>query len=83
VERLVGGDKKLINFIYKKPEVVELLKDIYSHITKWEQSYNPMGDASIKILFDAEGQSYGGGFEMSVANPQIYRGRMWIIRFIY
>lgn len=83
VERLVGSNQKLINFIYGHPNARNFLANIYKNITKWEQTYHPMGDASVKILFDAEGQSYGGGFEMNVMSSQLNNGRIWTIGFIY
>jgi len=83
VERLVGGSQKNIMMIYGHPQAREVLIKAYSNITKWEQTYHPMGDASVKILFDAEGKSYGGGFEMNVISSQLNNGRIWTIGFIY
>jgi len=83
VERLVGSNQKLINFIYDHPDARNFLANIYKNINSWEQTYHPMGDASVKILFDAEGQSYGGGFEMNVMSSQLNNGRIWTIGFIY
>jgi len=44
-----------------------------------------MGDASVKILFDVEGKSYGGGFEMNLYQSYTTNnsGRIWVIGFIY
>jgi hypothetical protein len=83
VERFLGGNQKLIDFIYSHPDATAFIRKTYQNITNWEQTYHSSGDASIKILFDAEGQSYGGGFEMTTVNQQINTGRMWVIRFIY
>jgi hypothetical protein len=73
----------LIGYIYNNSKVQPFLAETYSKITSWEQTYHDSGYASVKILFEVEGKTYGGGFEMVTINPQIKTGRQWIIRFFY
>jgi len=83
VEQLLGYNKRMIGYIYDNPKSQQFLAETYQKIKSWEQAYHNSGDASIKILFETEGQVYGGGFEMTVINQQINTGRIWMIRFIY
>ncbi len=41
------------------------------------------GMASIHFFFDVNGTTYAGGFELKLINSQLYRGREWIVTFIY
>jgi len=76
--------KEIIRIISaRQAKAIEIFKRIYSNITKWEQQYNSMGDASVMIEYEDSGTIYGGGFELSTIQQQINTGRMWIIRFIY
>ena len=83
VERLLGHNERLIGYIYNNPKVQPFLAETYSKIVDWNQTYHDSGYASVKILFEVEGKTYGGGFEMVTINPQIYTGRQWMIRFFY
>ncbi len=83
VERLLGHNQRMIGYIYGDPRAQQFLAEMYSKIINWEQTYHDSGYASVKILFESEGEMQGGGFEMNVVNMQINTGRMWFIRFFY
>ncbi len=83
VERFLGHNERLIGYIYGDPRVRPFLAKAYQNITNWEQTYHDSGYASVKILFEAEDKTYGGGFEMVTINPQVSTGREWIVRFFY
>ncbi|WP_428739126.1 hypothetical protein [Sulfurimonas sp.] len=83
VEEWFGHNEKLISYIYSDPKIQPFLAETYKHITSWEQTYHDSGYATVKILFEAEGKTYEGGFEMVTINPQVSTGRQWIVRFFY
>ena len=83
VEHLTGYNQKISYLIYSNPKATKFIKKIYSNITNWEQQYNSMGDASVKIEYEDNGTIYGGGFEIIPASMQRNTGRYLMIRFIY
>ncbi|WP_373034196.1 Ig-like domain-containing protein [Sulfurovum sp.] len=79
VEKLLGNDPKLIDFIYSDPRVTENAKWYYSHIISWEQSYFQSSAATVKIHIKTETEEIEGAFNLM----RIDGKKMWLIDALY
>jgi len=83
VELLLAKNQRVIDAIYHNEDTLALFKNIYRHIIEWQWVYHSASEASVKIKYEIDGETYAGGFEMNTVNQQQNRGRFWMIRFIY
>jgi len=85
VEQLLGENQRRIHAIYDNPQNEVMLKEVYSHILAWEQTYHAIdGSSSVRIIYELDGKMYEGGFEMNTAHSHgLHGGRKWFIRLFY
>jgi len=78
VSELVGGNKQLLDILYKNAKATAFLKRIYKNTYNIKGGQQKMGDASVTITFRDNG-AHKGGFELMKSGV----GNKWIIRQIY